>query len=174
MSTVGAVKYKQQGMTLIELMVSLSLMVLMLAVLLSSVSGIDRQDQGQQFTKLLNVLELARGYSASHYRRLTLCSVDAAGQCKNSWSNNVSVFFDANNSNGVDQKESILTTISIKNALVMSNRAIIHFAPMATAATTAASIYFCVDNKKANKIVISNVGRIRTELLLPNVKCAKV
>jgi Tfp pilus assembly protein FimT len=110
-------------------------------------------------------LKLARNMALSSRQRMVICGVDTNGNCmsfSDSGVHEAMLYRDENDNLKHDENELVALTWrwSIETT-VKINKPIIYFVPFSVAGNSALSLYLCSGELGANKLVVSNQGRIR-------------
>lgn len=93
---------KQQGLTLLELLIALVILVLLLNIAIPSYSSLRMRDQVHTSTlDFYQSIQLARSYAISHNQRVTMTHT---GQWHNGWE----IYEDTNNNGQRDETEPVL------------------------------------------------------------------
>ncbi len=99
------------GMTLVELLVTVTLVAILLAVGLPSYQGITTTNRmASEMNALVGDLQYARGEAVKQGQPVTVCASGNGTACSNStnWANGWLMFSDANGNRSVDSGEAIL------------------------------------------------------------------
>jgi type IV fimbrial biogenesis protein FimT len=161
----------QKGITALELMVTLSIAAILLAIGIPSLQQFtQRQHMKSAVTGLQQDLLLARSQSVYRNAIIVACPGGPADGCSGSpnWSGGWIVFEDENRDEDRQSKEPLirhgqaLEQVDIRNS---SGRSAIRFFPDGSTPGTNTSLSLCgLDGPPgARKIVISNIGRIRRD-----------
>ncbi|MWL88146.1 GspH/FimT family pseudopilin [Cupriavidus sp. SW-Y-13] len=143
-----------RGVTLIELMVTLSVLATLAAVATPNLqSFLHNSRLSADATRLFADLELARSEAARRNATVTLCPVDAGNACSNNWTLRRILFVDADNDGAFDRTEELIrnsdppqtsTDIAAANLGTTSNRVRMRSTGVSTAPN--ASWKFCGKN----------------------------
>lgn len=159
-----------KGMTLIELIASLTLLILLLAV---GVPGFfDLADKYRTKTSISNftkTLRKTRWMALNRAQEITICPLDHQ-TCSRDWNSKLTVFTDLNRNNKVDNQEEIhFVTDQSSNTGYWKKRdnieESIRFTPEGYAFAYASTWIYCPNSKNyslSQQVVINLQGRIRT------------
>ncbi len=174
MKPVGNAKQLIQGISLIELMVILVLVLTLVGAAYPKLSEqYNRHLVFSSANKLFNFLKQARATAMSKSAYVTVCPSADLIACSHDWQKTIIAFIDETKSGQINVKEPLIFQFEA-NEKLSSNRAILHLAPIHIAGSTAATITLCSSGESSRwrrAIVISNMGRVRLELDSTKVKC---
>lgn len=157
-----------RGFTIVELMVTLAIAAILLAVAVPSFT-LFAQKRGisQKTVQVRNALELARGLALSQRQRWTVCTVNAANSCVSSAGQRLVVFRDDNDDNDFSAGEMLQQEIDINSIeLEMSasfGRPYIRFARNGEALESG-NLEVCSTNQAVDygrQAIVFRSGRIR-------------
>lgn len=110
-------------------------------------------------------LKLARNMALSSRQRMVICAVDTNGNCLSFSDESVyeaMLYRDENDNLKHDENELVALTWRWSNETnIKINKPLIYFVPFSVAGNSALSLYICTGEHTANKLVVSNQGRIR-------------
>ncbi len=157
-----------RGFTIVELMVTLAIAAILLAVAVPSfTSFVQKRGISQKTLQVRNALELARGLALSQRQVWTVCTVDAANSCVSSAGLRLLVFRDDNDNNDFDAGEVLQQEVDINSiALEMSasfGRPYIRFARNGEALELG-NLEVCSTNQTIDygrQVIVFRSGRIR-------------
>ncbi|VAW84084.1 hypothetical protein MNBD_GAMMA16-717 [hydrothermal vent metagenome] len=166
-----------QGVTLIELMVTLALIATFLAIATPGFSALLRENQlNNQTTALTRALHYARSQALTLGQSVLICPLDNTLNCstqnKKVWTQGWLVAVDQNNNRNFDLQNDVKLRIfqnQKNNVQIMSNRtAVAVFSSNGNATGSNRTFKLCHkhDNKVSRKVVLSNSGRNR--LIVPD------
>ncbi len=175
-----------KGVTLIELMVTLFLVSILIAIASPSFSGLLRENQlNNQTTELTRALHYARSQALALGKSVLICSVDSTLNCstqnKKIWTHGWLVAIDQNNNRNFDVQTDVKLRIfqnQKNNVNIISNRTLVAvFSPDGNATGSNRTFTLChkYDNKVARQVVLSNSGRNRlviTNNTTPSKSCS--
>ncbi|MCG6965331.1 MAG: GspH/FimT family pseudopilin [Chromatiaceae bacterium] len=169
---------KHRGFTLVELMVTLAMAIILLAVgmpLFSSVVGSNRA--AAQVNDLVSALKLARSEAVKRATAVTVCSSDDGG-CGDAggWTNGWIVYVDANDDGAVDPDEVLRTWEALTAASTVDvSVASVEFGPIGDSPTADAAadgfVNFELDNSEATGsagggakrcVTVTRTGQVRS------------
>ncbi len=170
---------KQRGFTLIELMVTIAVAAILIAVGIPSFSDFIKRGQiTEQRDTLYASLMLARSEAVNRSHSMSLCvssnqtSCDAVGGGSVSWSSGWLVFVDLDRDGAVDAGETVLKVVKpdFSGSLVWDNGDVITYDSEGGADKTG-TFTICEAGKDvsyARAIIISSSGRIRRDTTSAN------
>ena len=163
-------KAKQTGFTLLELMVTLSIVVVFSMIALPSMSEFIKNEKlTTQINGLVASLQRARSEAILRHVPITVCSSDNGSSCTNdAWNEGWILFVDVNGDGAVDAEDEILqirdklegnTTLSSS-----SGATIITYDSRGFTPNVATTFSLCDDRGSSygKAISISNTGRVST------------
>lgn len=165
---------EQKGFSLIELSLVLTLVLVFAGLSQSKLSELYFKHQLRiQTNQLLRFLQTARQAGFNQFSHVTLCPSANQIKCDSVWSLPLMFFID-DNKNGIVDNADYIVAVNEPIFDLTSNRGVLHFAPVFSAANSAATLKIC--RSKAGRIwrtavVISNMGRIRKEQNLNKISC---
>ena len=163
---------KEGGLSLIELMTAIAVMVILVGVATHNWQGLIERQQGRALkTQLRTAFQLARYQSIQNRQIVTLCPLNSEGHCIAQWNQPISVFLDPDNQKKLTSADQLLRTIpeSKKGNLVASNSGIyqrryFQFTPQGSVHGTIGNLTWCPnsgDTQRGFQLVINFGGRIR-------------
>jgi len=161
-------RYSQQGMTLVELMITLAVAaVLMVVAVPSMTSFVQNERLTTQINTLLAHLQYARSEAVKTHQRVVVCSSNDAATCSGNWSDGWIVFTDGDEDGAVGGSDQLLRAhdaLSGGNTLTSSGGSTVIFDGRGFAPNSNST--FTVSDSRgasyAKSITISNTGRIRS------------
>lgn len=166
------------GVSHIELMMAITFIAILTTATIPSVSSIlQRQTLIGSSNILLTDLNFSRQTAVSYSSRVIICPVTpiitTRPQCTehNQWNHGWMVFVDTNRNASLDDEETVLRINQLDNSLDINSRGrrYFRFDPDGTSLGLPGSIIVCLQktqnqhNHPGNRIIVSNVGRIRAE-----------
>lgn len=163
------------GFTLIELIVTISVSVVLLAIAqpsLASLYAYTRTDVN--IRKIQQSIQLARNHAITYGVRVTVCPIQSQ-RCADNWHENISVFTDTNQSKLIDGNDKLIFTLGPFNSndAINFNRSAIKFQPDGLAAGSNGTFKYCSNSafgSHAKAIVINRSGRARISTS-SNISC---
>ena len=156
-----------RGFTIVELMVTLAIAAILLAVAVPSFTLFaQKRAISQKTVQVRNALELARGLALSQRQVWTVCTVDASDSCVSSAGLRLLVFRDDNDDKDFNTGEMLQQDIdinSIELEISASGRSYIRFARSGEALESG-NIEVCSTNQAVDygrQAIIFRSGRIR-------------
>lgn len=157
----------QRGFTIVELMVTLAIAAILLAVAAPSFTLFaQKRAISQKTVQVRNALELARGLALSQRQVWTVCTVDASNSCVSSAGLRLLVFRDDNDDKDFNTGEMLHQDIdidSIELEISASGRPYIRFARSGEALESG-NIEVCSTNQAVDygrQAIVFRSGRIR-------------
>ena len=157
----------QRGFTIVELMVTLAIAAILLAVAVPSFTLFaQKRAISQKTVQVRNALELARGLALSQRQVWTVCTVDASNSCVSSAGLRLLVFRDDNDDKDFNTGEMLHQDIdidSIELEISASGRPYIRFARSGEALESG-NIEVCSTNQTVDygrQVIVFRSGRIR-------------
>jgi len=157
----------QRGFTIVELMVTLAIAAILLAVAVPSFTLFaQKRAISQKTVQVRNALELARGLALSQRQVWTVCTVDASNSCVSSAGLRLLVFRDDNDDKDFNTGEMLHQDIdidSIELEISASGRPYIRFARSGEALESG-NIEVCSTNQAVDygrQAIVFRSGRIR-------------
>ncbi len=161
---------QQTGMTIIELIMSLSIVAIGLGASLPSFSNLlKNQTLTTENNRLVSALNLARNQAISHNKIVIICASRSGSDCDagRSWNQGWIVFTDENFNRVRDADETVTRVAQASQTGVSiispAARQILRFFPDGSSPGSNATLTFCDERgaESARSIIISNVGRVR-------------
>ncbi|MGE6125149.1 GspH/FimT family pseudopilin [Aeromonas rivipollensis] len=161
------VHMKNNGFTLLELMVSISLAVILLGIGIPSLGSLLKDSNVEYETeRLLKHLRFARNQAISDQQTVTACLVNGSDECVDKQPVQLLVFIDDNDNSKLDNGENELSRTSAvsADATLSSTRPRVLFAPDGTSIGTNMTIRVCISEEPRIDLAIAQSGRSsRTE-----------
>lgn len=161
---------KQQGFTLVELIISLCIISILLAYAMPGYFNFKKnQDMTQEVNRLVATINFARNQSISLGHHTILCSSQTMTGCDggNNWHGGWMVFADVNENREFDANDLMLLNENAMTNQVSAQsseyRKIIRFDRLGAAPGTNLTVRFCDERGKdyGKAVIVSNVGRPR-------------
>lgn len=158
---------RQHGLTLIEIMVTISILTIVMTFIIPSTQSLLLQ---QRIIASLNTtsasLQFAKSHAVTNMTDVSICPTTDYVVCVKDWGQAKMVFVDSNSNNQRDSTEILLQTLPISpyGVTLTSSSDVIRFY-MSGLSATPSSILFCDQSKEslyARAIFISLQGRIST------------
>lgn len=156
-----------RGFTIVELMVTVAIAAILLAVAVPSFTSFaQKRAISQKTVQVRNALELARGLAQSQRQILTVCTVNSSNSCVSTGGLRLLVFLDLDLSYGFNAGDSLHQDIDINSiALKMSasGRPYIRFARSGEAMESG-NLEVCSTNQAIDygrRAIVFRSGRIR-------------
>ena len=169
-SPTKMVLHRTKGFTLVELIVTVSVLAILVTVGVPSfVSFIQRYAAASAIGMFHKDLQLARAEAVSLGKRVTVCHLSSSNTCDGNWLQGISVFVDDGASIGeLDGGELVLAEsnpLGTENYFKDSSRTRVTFTADGQAAGFAATFVFCPSSAEAEfarGVILSNTGRARS------------
>lgn len=172
---------KPTGLTLIELMITLSVMALVVSLSTPSFRPVIQDNRmATQINEFVADFNLARSESVRRGTRVTLCKRNEPGNaCSTTaaWTGGWIVFVDPDDDGAIDDGEAIIrlhTPLVGLTALNFSGQRRVTFDAMGMTVGYAATISFCDSrgSSKAKGLVLSATGRLRAAAAGDTLSCS--
>ena len=155
---------KQQGVTLTELLITLSIIAILATNTAGSFTSFLEQAQADSDrSQLLLMIQTARQSAVNHITTAVLCPSEDSLNCVNNWKLSSMIFHDKNNNKKRDSDEEILNQFDAFNDSDISikyPKTQIRFNRDGMANYYNGTLRYCL-NEAIIGIVISRIGRIR-------------
>ncbi len=103
---------QQRGYTLLELLFTLTVLLILSTLALPSFSSMLRRTQGETLMySLISAAQLARSSAVMRSESVVFCASSNQLSCGNDWTQGAMVFADPNNNRQLDRNESLLSTL---------------------------------------------------------------
>ena len=162
---------KTRGFTLVELLITLSIAAILMAISAPSFTSIIQNNRmTTQYNELLASLSLARSESIKRDQRVIVCQSSAGDSCDgnaSNWHSGWVVFVDNDEDNAIDGGEEIIRvqgTLSGSNTLTFGSRTRVAYASDGLAVNNSNGTFtLCDDRGDSNSkgLVVSLTGRVR-------------
>ena len=161
---------KDAGFTLIELMATLAIVAVILALGAPSLSdALQRQRVSTTLHLLSADMAMARNTAVMRHSHVIVCPRKATGNCApdQEWGQGWMVFNDPDGNRQPDAETDILRVTDAPGGallLLPSSRPLLRYQADGRAANSNLTVYVCDDKRYAGKVIVNNLGRVRTEL----------
>lgn len=161
-------KSHQQGVSLIEVLVVISILFILLAITLPNYTYMLAYERTQNHLhSIQKQLTLARIYAVNHQRFITTCPLEN-NVCTEHWQHlPISSFTDNNGNQVLDNGDELLYQLDIidpRDTLTYPRTAITYRQDGSISVMQSGSFVYCAKNEpniKKNRLTVSQVGRIR-------------
>jgi len=165
---------KKQGFTLIELMVTLSVIAILASIAAPNFSEIIQNNRmATQYNELLASLSLARSEAVKRGVSTTVCKSDSGSSCGGNWHGGWVAFIDTDRDGVVDNSEEIVrihSALSSGSSLVFArNRVTYDSDGLATGFTGTFTLCDQRGDSNSKGLVVSNTGRVRQAIDTDNL-----
>lgn len=158
---------RQDGLTLIELLIVIVLVGTLASVAIPSWSGlITSSHRHAAMSELVTLINLARNTAVQEQISTTLCPLDSNNKCSHDWSRPITAFRDPQRKRRLDSQAQIIRTAELRNpgSLIVksANRPYFGFRPNGHAREAIGNLLWCPpdnDPRKASQIRINMGGR---------------
>jgi len=172
------VTIRQRGFSLLDLMITLSVMIILLSIAVPSMGNLVREHRlTSQANSLLAHLHYARHEAVFRRAHVAACPSLDQQTCSgdNRWDQGWIVFVDANRSGQPDSDQDILRVVQPSENLLMhsAGRIRVRFQPHGGAYGTNLTIRVCDSSGTADPraVIVSNPGRIRSTNQVDPAEC---
>lgn len=161
---------KNSGFTLLELVITLGLVSIVVAIAIPSMTTFTQNDRlTTNINSLIGHLAYARSEAVKRSQQVSVCASNDALTCSGSWGDGWIVYIDADNNNSFDAGEEVvraqqelegntLVATGIGNQITYDNRGFVN-------AASVGSLQLC-DNRSGphgKTVRITTTGRVRLE-----------
>lgn len=166
----------KHGFTLVELIITLAVSAILLAVALPSFTSLYAYIRADSnIRKIQQSIQLARNHAITYGIRVTVCPI-VSQRCSTNWHENISVFTDTGESKLLDGNDQLIQSVGPfhQQDVIDFNRAAIKFQPDGLAAGSNGTFKYCADaafDSHAKAIVINRSGRARISSK-KNIECS--
>lgn len=156
-----------KGLTLLELLISLSIVSLLLAISMPSYDHVkQRQKSDTTIASIYEMYQLGRNRAVRERKSVMFCGSNTVDTCEKSFSKYLLLFVDANNDQNPDDDELIhIRQLKIDNSVITTRAAfgkpytILH---QSGSASLTGSMIFCAESgtaRYANRVTWNRAGR---------------
>lgn len=172
---------KDAGFTLIEAMTVLAITAIIAAIGFPAFSSVlQRQRVSTTMSLLSSDMAMARSSAVMRHAQVVVCPRDTDSRCTAAldWSRGWLVFADPDGNRQPDADSDILRATDSPagdSALLYlpSTRPYLRYQVDGRSAHTNLTVYVCAKRRYAGKIVVNNLGRVRTEHSRANSPCPR-
>jgi len=153
---------KNNGFTLLELMVTISLLVILLGIGLPSLKElIGSNSLSFQSEMILKLIRFARAQAIDNQQNVTACLADASDKCVQNSPDHFLVFIDDNSNSELSTGETLLArSQSLSDGIVVTaNRISTIYSSDGTSIGTNATLTLCESGQPQVNLVIAQSGR---------------
>lgn len=168
---------KDAGFTLVELLTVLTILALLLTVGMPAFSGVlDRQRVAGALHLLSADMAMARATAVMRREVIVLCPREAAGGCSESrdWSGGWMVFRDPDGNRAPDAPDHVLRLTDPPGGDALSlaaTRTLLRYQPDGRSANSNLTVHVCTGARYGGKVVVNNLGRVRSERASSGESC---
>jgi len=163
-----SVRSRLKGFTLVELIVSVSIISILTAIAVPNYSNfIVQMRVNNEIAQLHRMLLITRNAAINSGQKAIICPLDNTFQCTSQWQNELSTFIDINDNKQFDNNESVISirgSINIGDKLIYGKgRTKITFKPTGQLSGLANGTFrYCPQSHKNNSrgIIIARSGRL--------------
>ena len=160
---------RSHGFTLIELLICTTLLVIILTASTHSIGNlVERQRSQSEIKGLMRAFHLARTAAINHAQTVTICPLDADGQCTSNWNSPVSIFLDPGNQKKLSDDDLLVHVFHASGngsfQPAPSNRRYFQVNSLGASRGTMGNVTWCAQNDKATlrqQLILSRSGRLR-------------
>jgi type IV fimbrial biogenesis protein FimT len=170
---------KEKGFTLIETMVVLAIAVIVVTLGVPSFNGaLQRQRVSTTMHRLSADMAMARSSALMRRSQVVVCPRDAAGGCSDvqDWSRGWLVFADPDGNRQPDADSDILrvTDAPANDRLYLpATRQFLRYQADGRSAHSNLSVHVCANGAHVGKVVVNNLGRVRSERPRAGTSCPR-
>jgi type IV fimbrial biogenesis protein FimT len=164
-------RLREQGFTMIELLVTLSIITLLMAVATPQLPAFIEKLQGEKaLIAVARAIKVGRTAAIKTGVTVTVCRSSDALQCSGSWQNGLIVFTDQNKDRAINQNDKILLQLVFNNLpgtivwRAFQNRQYLQLNSRGDMIHQNGTFTYCASSGKAesaHQLVVSGTGRIR-------------
>ena len=168
---------RNQGFTLVELLITLSVLAVITAIAVPAMTNlINSIGQQTQVNQLLADLNFARSQAITSRRTVSLCAGETSCNGLARWKSQIIVFEDLDANGALDEHEQPLriSTITANHAWKWGNfrnRRYMSFKPNGTTHSLNGTFTLCRDNEALKAVVINITGRTRLRSPTKDDRC---
>lgn len=166
------------GFTLIEAVVTLAVAAICLTLGLPAFGGALERQRVQSAMHLLSAdLAMARGTAVMRRQQVVLCPGDAAGcRASSDWAGGWVVFTDADQNRRIEAADDLLRVEgpvggASSGLRMASTRGFARYQADGRSAHSNLTIHVCTGSGEQGKVVLNNLGRVRTERSRSGLPC---
>jgi len=156
----------KNGFSLIELMVTLAVAAILLAVGIPGMQSLMEGSRVRNATnEILSDLLYARSQAVNLGIEITVCPLDSSKTCVSDWNLGMSIFIDENDNQKLDATEAtirVANPMSSIDKLIFNNGSWLSFNPEGVT-TKNGTFSYCTNSQDPAGIVLSQSGRARIE-----------
>jgi len=163
---------RHAGFTLIELMITLSIIGILFSAVLPSFRELTHSSRATLASRdIMTTLNYARGEAVAYQQDVVICPIDPTkNKCIRDWTQVLSVFKDDNSNQVLDEGEKVLQQFDFINndALLMwrsfGNKPYLRYAADGTTVFQSGRLYYCSPSKIERhnvEVIIYRTGRAR-------------
>ena len=160
---------KDAGFTLIELMATLAILAVTLALGTPSFSSVIQRQRVNTTLHLLSTdIAMARNTALMRRSHVIVCPRTTAGSCASGqdWSRGWMVFNDPDGNRQPDAETDILRVTEAPGGALLflpASRPLLRYQSDGRAANSNLTVYVCKNKQYVGKVVVNNLGRVRSE-----------
>jgi type IV fimbrial biogenesis protein FimT len=157
-------KRAQSGLTLLELLVTISILAITISLTAPTVASIVSANQlGSTSNLLQRTISLTRTESVKRGHRVVMCLSDQQNECNPSLPVHMLVFSDRDKTGSPSSSADLIKVITLGYPAVITfyNRPFLAFSPIGYASGTNGTFKICHRDGKGELIVVSTLGRTR-------------
>jgi type IV fimbrial biogenesis protein FimT len=169
---------RTHGRSIVELLACLLIGALMLTSALPAFTATrQRSQQAQTVNQMLGTLHYARSSAVMGRGTIALCSGDASCLPTRTWTGQLLVFADLNESGQLEHGEGLLQQVSLPSGYSwywsnFRSRAYLQFVADGTTLALNGTFTLCLKGAPLQQIVINLTGRVRTQAAPKNARCS--
>lgn len=159
------------GVTLIELLITLTIFSILCATLPIATSMIAQQRLNSSQSDLSLLIAKARNEALTLSTRVTVCALSADNRCNVKWTGGISAFTDTNGNRTLDPEDNLLNLIDMPRKVItawqgMKPNNSIHFSSAGGTFVSNGTLTLCHPGlKESLQLVINRQGRTRSARL---------
>lgn len=163
---------KEKGMTLIELLITSSIIASLITIAIPGFQRLKMQQQSYRvYSELVSALNFTRSTAITKKVTTTLCPNHENIECGKDWANGILIFTDRNQNGKYDDKSDEILKVTEKPHHSYSlkwssfgNRPFIRYTPLGHTLNQNGTFIYCPENGNslyARAVIVNRTGRIR-------------
>jgi len=151
----------EKGFTLVELVVTIAVAAIALAIAVPSFSGLIESSKERAARDLLvSSINAAKEQAQSQRVNVYICASDDGSTCSNNWASDWLVYEDNDSSSTLNADDIIISSLSSKILKIQSDTEQVSFSPTGHTTTNTFQICSNTDNSIVYQIELSRMGRV--------------
>lgn len=160
---------KQNGLTLIELIIVVVLLALLGTIMLPALGGlIERFERDTTLRAMYQAFQLARTEAVTRGKTVTICPLDGNQECAGNWEKDIHAFLDPDSQRKLASQDAVIRTVPApddgKWSANVGNTGYFQYRPDGMIRGTMGNLVYCPesgDARHAGQLIINMGGRVR-------------